>query len=254
MPTLYDDARHYDALFPGPNLPFYQRQIAAYGGPVLELACGTGRLTVPLAAAAVDITGIDRSAAMLEGARQRADQKRVDVSFREADMRNFALGREFKLIFVPANSFLHLLEREEIESCLRSIRNHLAPEGRFVVDIFTPSVRMLAREENEVYSIGKYDDPDGKGRIVVTATSHYDAATQVNHSIWRYTNQDTQDQWEMPFHMRMFYPQEIDAFLRYNGFDIEHKFGGYDESPYRNGSPKQLIVSRRGSTPARFCG
>ena len=59
MRNLYDDARH-DALFPGPNdLPFYQRQIAAYGGPVLELACGTGRLTVPLAVAGADITGID---------------------------------------------------------------------------------------------------------------------------------------------------------------------------------------------------
>ena len=43
----------------------------------------------------------------------------------------------------------------------------------------------------------------------------------------------------------MFYPQEIDALLRYNGFAIEHKFGWYDESPYGDGSPKQLIVSRR---------
>src|SRR5580692_11809206 len=73
MRNLYDNARHYDALFPGPkDLPFYQRQIAAHGGPVLELACGTGRLTVPLAAAGVDITGIDRSPSMLEAARDRA--------------------------------------------------------------------------------------------------------------------------------------------------------------------------------------
>lgn len=245
MRNLYDDARQYDALFPGPNdLPFYQRQIAACGGPVLELACGTGRLTVPLAGAGADITGIDRSPSMLEGARNRAARERVEVSFQQGDMRDYVLGRKFKLIFISTNSFSHLLEHEEIESYLRCARHHLAPEGRFVIDIVTPSARMLAREWNEVYPIGEYDDPDGKGRIVVTETRRYDAATQVNHSIWRYTNRDTQENWEIPFSLRMFYPQEIDALLRYNGFAIEQKFGGYDESPYGDGSPKQLIVSR----------
>ncbi len=92
--------------------------------------------------------------------------------------------------------------------------------------------------------MGEYDDPDGKGTIVVTETHRYDVATQVNHSIWRYTNKDTQENWEIPFSLRMFYPQEIDALLRYNGFSIENKFGWYDESPYGDASPKQLIVSR----------
>ena len=101
MLNLYDDARHYDALFPGPNdLPFYQRQIAAHGGPVLELACGTGRLTVQLAAAGADITGIDRSPSMLEAARNRAARNRVKISFQEGDIRDYDLGRKFKLIFI----------------------------------------------------------------------------------------------------------------------------------------------------------
>jgi SAM-dependent methyltransferase len=246
MRNLYDDARHYDALFPGPNdLPFYQRRIAAYGGPVLELACGTGRLTVPLAAAGADITGIDQSPSMLEAARNRAVREQVEVSFQEGDMRDYDLGRKFKLIFISTNSFSHLLEDEEIESCLRCTRHHLAPEGRFVIDIFTPSARMLADDRNEPYKLGEYDDPDGKGGIVVTEkTRHYDLATQVNHSIWSYTNSETRENWELPFSLRMFYPKEINALLRYNGFVVENKFGSYDESPYGNGSPKQLIVSR----------
>ena len=104
---------------------------------------------------------------------------------------------------------------------------------------------MLARDGNEVHTLGEYDDPDGKGRIVVTETQRYDVAAQVNHSIWRYTNRDTQENWEIPFSLRMFYPQEINALLRYNGFTIENKFGGwYDESLYGDSSPKQLIVCR----------
>ena len=103
---------------------------------------------------------------------------------------------------------------------------------------------MLAREGNEVYPVGEYDDPDGKGRIIVTDTQRYDVVAQVNHSIWRYTNRDTQENWEIPFSLRMFYPQEINALLRYNGFAIENKFGWYDERPYGDASSKQLIVSR----------
>jgi hypothetical protein len=102
---------------------------------------------------------------------------------------------------------------------------------------------MLASGEDEVHTLGEYEDPDGKGRIVVTETHRYNPATQVNHSIWRYMNRNTQENWEIPFSLRMFYPQEIDALLRYNGFAIENKFGGYDESPYGGASPKQLIVS-----------
>jgi hypothetical protein len=103
---------------------------------------------------------------------------------------------------------------------------------------------MLARDWDDPYTIGEYDDPDGKGRIIVTETRRYDAATQVNHSLWRYRNRDTQESWEIPFSLRMFYPQEIDALLRYNGFTIEHKFGDFDETPFQGASPKQLIVSR----------
>src|SRR5262249_46089024 len=100
MWNIYDEARHYDALFPGPNdLPFYQRQIAACSGPILELACGSGRLTVPLAAAGVDITGIDQSHSMLEAAGKRAARENVRLSFHQGDIRNYDLGRKFGLIF-----------------------------------------------------------------------------------------------------------------------------------------------------------
>jgi SAM-dependent methyltransferase len=244
MRNIYDDARHYDALFPGPNdLPFYRRHIATSGGPVIELACGSGRLTIPLAADGVEITGLDQSSSMLEAARRRAAQENVQASFHQGDMRNFDLGQKFNLIFISTNSFCHLLDLDGVESCLRTARNHLAPEGRFIIDIFTPSARMLARSESEAASVGEYDDPDGKGRIFVIETHHYNVATQVNHSTWRFTNRDTGESWQQPFNLRMFYPQEIDALLHYNGFTIENKFGWYDETPYGEGAPKQLIVS-----------
>lgn len=73
---LYEDGRHYDLLMPGPNdLPFYESQVKKYGEPVLELACGTGRPTIPLRLAGTDITGLDNAPAMLQMARDKADSR-----------------------------------------------------------------------------------------------------------------------------------------------------------------------------------
>jgi SAM-dependent methyltransferase len=240
--NLYEDGRHYDLLMPGPNdLPFYQRQVTKYGGPVLELGCGTGRLTIPLNLAGADITGLDVAPAMLEVARSKAQRNGVTISFVQADVRQYSLGREFKLILFADNSLSHLLQREEIEACFHCVHQHLAPEGRFIVDLFTPSLRLLTRDSTQRYPVGQYEDPDGGGRITVTETSQYDPATQVNHIIWHY-QQDNKPKTEVPLRLRMFYPQEIDALLSYNGFTIEHKYGDFEEAPYATNSQKQLII------------
>jgi SAM-dependent methyltransferase len=240
---LYDDGRHYDLLMPGPNdVPFYRRQAECYGQPVLELACGTGRLTVPLGESGVDITGLDVSPAMLRVARAKSERCGATVALWEGNCIDFSLDRKFQLIFIACNSLSHLLERKDVEACFRCVRQHLARGGRFVVDVFTPSVRFLARDETQSYPIGEYEDPDGGGRIRVTETGEYDAATQVKHSVWHYQRVGTAEHWDVPLKLRMFYPQELDALLEYNGFVIEHKYGDFDYSPFGAASPKQVIV------------
>jgi len=126
------------------------------------------------------------------------------------------------------------------------VRRHLAPDGRFILDVFTPSVRILARDPARRYRVNEYEDPDGLGHIIVTETNtnRYDPATQVNHITWHYERHGEPKAWEVPLSLRMFYPQEIDALLIYNGFVIEHKYGDFEETPYSAGSPKQLILCR----------
>lgn len=250
MRGLYDEGRHYDLLMPGPNdLPFYESQANKYGGPVLELACGTGRLTVPLRLAGADITGLDRSREMLEVARSKTERHGTEIEYVHADARSYSLGRLFRLIFIANNSLSHLLRREDVEACLRCVRQHLAPDGRFIVDIFTPSLHFLARDPARRYPVGEYEDPDGCGHVTVSETYKHDPATQVSHSTWHYQREGEPAAWDVSLDMRMFYPQEIDALLIYNGFVIEHKYGDFSETPYAAGSPKQVIVCRR-SAPA----
>lgn len=241
--TLYASAELYDLVHPGPHkgeAEFYARQAERWGKRVLELACGSGRLTIPLAARGLGMTGLDLSAAMLDRARQRAAG--APAAFVLADMRAFDLGQRFDLIFISINSICHLLARGDVEACLRCVRRHLQPAGRFVVDVFNPSLTLLAREASRWHEVGEYDTPDG-GRVRLTEQTRYDRATQINHLTWRYEFDDGRHV-EHTLTMRQFFPQELDALLAYNGFAIEDKYGGYGERDFHTGSNQQLIVAR----------
>jgi len=247
--SLYSDAQRYDlvegAFATGDFLDFYRRQIVRYGEPVLELACGSGRLTIPLAEAGVEITGLDISEEMLNLATLKASERGVKIPVVRGDVRSFNLGKEFKFIFIAAQSLTHLHEREEIENCFLSVRRHLTEDGRFLVELFNPSVKLLARDSDQRYSIGEYEDPKGGNRrVFVSEEVRYDAASQINHIQWFFQEEGESKRTVLSFGMRQFFPQEIDALLWYNGFLIEHKYGSYDEKEFSTGSPKQLIVCR----------
>jgi ubiquinone/menaquinone biosynthesis C-methylase UbiE len=248
-PSLYSDAQRYDlvegAFATADFLDFYRRQIVHYGEPVLELACGSGRLTIPLAESGVKITGLDISEEMLNLATLKASERGVKIPFVRGDVRSFNLGAKFKFIFIAAQSLTHLHKREEIEDCLSCVRWHLAEDGRFLVELFNPSVKLLARDSDHRYGVGEYEDQNGgKCRVFVTEEVRYDTDTQINHIRWFFRNEGYEEEAVLSFDMRQFFPQEIDALLWYNGFLIEHKYGSYDEKAFCGDSPKQLIVCR----------
>ena len=247
--SLYADPPRYDlvagAYATGAVLDFYRRQIARYGEPVLELACGSGRLTIPLAEAGVQVTGLDLSEAMLNRAIAKAADRGVQLSLVRGDIRNFQLGQAFKCIVIPAQSLTHLHTREEIEACFSCVQRHLAEDGRFVIELFHPWVELLARDSGQRYGVGEYEDPHGgDSRVFVTEETRYEAATQVNHIRWFFRTEGESKETELTFAMRQFFPQEIEALLWYNGFLIEQKYGGYDEQEFASDSPKQLLVCR----------
>jgi SAM-dependent methyltransferase len=245
---LYSDAQRYDlvmgAYASGDQLDFYRRQAARYGEPVLELACGSGRITIPLANEGVNIAGMDISKEMLHLPKVKASADGAFVRFLPGDMRSFDLGEKFKLIFVPAQSLSHLHSREEVENCFACVRRHLAEEGRFLIELFNSSVRMLARESGRRYPVGEYHDIKGDSHVIVTEEVSYDAASQVNHIQWFFRDEGSNEEVMLAFEMRQFFPQEIDALLWYNDFLIEQKYGSYNEEVFFKDAWKQLIVCR----------
>jgi SAM-dependent methyltransferase len=131
-----DMGRAADAM---DDLPFYlglARQAAARGEAVLELGCGTGRVTIPIARAGAEIVGLDNAPAMLAVARRKAAEAGVRVHWVTADMRDFRLEQRFGLVIIPFRSFLHLLTDADQEACLRRIQEHLLPGGRLALNFF----------------------------------------------------------------------------------------------------------------------
>jgi SAM-dependent methyltransferase len=246
---IYMDGKHYDRLWgdAGEDLPFWIDQAQRYGDPVLELACGTGRVTIALAEAGFRVTGIDSAEGMLREARRKSAERDVDVAWVQADMRDFGLDGTFSLIIVPANAFLHLLYLSDLEACLGSVRKHLAPEGRFVVDVFVPKAELLINKPGERSTFAEYDDPDGRGKVVINQSYVYEPGTQIKRVRTYRPIPGADAEIEGELNLRMIFPQELDALVKYNGFQIEAKYDSYERTAFGPESEQQLLVCRAAS-------
>lgn len=137
------------------EIAWYRRFASQAEGPILELACGTGRLLVILAKAGYEIEGVDLSPAMLGMAKERVSQlpprlqRRIRLHL--ADMSNFQLKRKFGLCFIADNSFQEIKLPEQRIGCLKSVYNHLRSDGSFLVTV--------RRFDSAKYIHGKVESP-----------------------------------------------------------------------------------------------
>lgn len=245
MNEFYEQAWLYDLVHrkapDGEQIMFYERAIKRFGEPVLELASGTGEYLVTLSEQRIDITGVEKFSEPIERAREKAGRRSVEPQLREADMRNFRLDERFNLIFVAGNGLQHLKTNDDVAMCFESVKRHLLPGGRFIVEVFNPSVELLARDPNERFMVGEYRTNDGW--LIITTSVRYDAATQVNHIDWHYRNQFSKTEQTVSFAMRQFFPLELDHLFATAGFRICAKFGDFDERPFGSDSAKQIVVA-----------
>lgn len=239
---IYDHPALYDALMPvRAHRPYYVELSRRASGDVLELACGTGQLTVPVASAGVPIAGIDASAAMLNTAKERAAAAKVSVEYVLGDMRNFDLSRRFGLIFIARNSLLHLHSTEEILAAFAMVRRHLAPEGIFAFDIFNPNVRILASPGGQRFPVFQVET-ESFGTLSVEGTNDYDSATQVNRGHWYVSAQGKPDGWILPLALRSIFPQELPLLLAAGGFQLKSRAGDLDQTSFDSTSSLQVCL------------
>jgi SAM-dependent methyltransferase len=242
---LYENPDLYDALLAVSEnqLNFYLTLAQRHPGAVLELACGSGQLIIPMAARNISSMGLDNSPQMLAAAHRRAQAADVRVELVEADMRTFDLDRHFSLIFIARNSLLHLSDQDEFTALFSAVRRHLSPDGVFAFDIFCPDLSMAGRPNNERFAVMRKASPL-YGEITVDATNDYDALSQVNRATWFISTPEQHDAWVAPLHLRWIFPQELHALLAANGFRLERRDGDYSGGDFRSGSRLQVCQCR----------
>lgn len=147
LPSPFNNAELYDLLFHDFDygIDFYLQQARAAAGPVLEVACGTGRVLLPLLRAGIEADGLDAFAPMLERARRKAEAEGRAPHLYLAEMKGFRLPRRYALVIIPFNAFVHNLTQEDQLSSLRTIREHLLPGGKLVFDLFYPAPEYFAQ-------------------------------------------------------------------------------------------------------------
>ena len=242
--TLYDQPELYDLTMPANPLAdtFYIEEARRHGGAVLDLACGSGRYTVPLARSGLEVVGGDLSLSMLERARTKATAGSVGIDFIEMDMREFDLpGRQFGLVIIAANSLLHLHHPRDIRRCFAAIARHLVSGGALAFDVFVPSVRILAREPNHRHLVGRFMH-DELGKLMLEETTDYDAASQVNRATWFWSTLTRSDFFVIPLHLRQLFPQELPLLVEMGGFRLLARYGDFDRRAFGAQSHRQVCI------------
>ncbi|MDQ6759128.1 MAG: class I SAM-dependent methyltransferase [Acidobacteriota bacterium] len=260
---LYSNPELYDLLFPAANGSaairdegrrerivnserFYLDEVERSRGSVLELGCGSGRLTIPiarhLAQSAVETVGIDLSQAMLDVARAKAQAAHLAVTFLQGDMRRFALPRRFSTILIPGNSLLHLLTTDDLNACLAAVHRHLDEDGRLVFDISNWDINVLGRDPNRRYPVLHASHPT-HGEIEIEETALYDSAEQIRHITWHVSGPGA-SQKLIQYSLRVIFPQELLLLLDATGFRLESRFGEFTREQFSAGSPRQVCICK----------
>lgn len=241
----YNIPKHYDAMNgeQGSDVDFYVQMAVEKQGSVLDLACGSGRFSLPIARAGCAVTGLDLSGAMINRAREKARAQKLDIDFQLGDIRLFELDKKFDFIFCGFNSSQHLHEEKEFVSFLECVKRYLAPQGVFAFDIFNPSVKMLSRDPLQKYPVSEYPNPEGEGTVKVWEYPSYDSAAQISAFKFSY-ELESKVLFEEGFSLRNYFPLEMNAILRDAGFSVMEKFGSFRKEPFTSSSMKQIFVCR----------
>ena len=210
------------------DVPFYLEEARRSGGPVIELGVGTGRIAVPIASDGIRVIGVDSSRGMLEVAAERAKLAGTELDLRIGDLRDPPVRERAPLVIAPFRSLLHMRTDEDRRLALRAAGRLLAPGGRFVFDVFTPSSsdieethgRWLEREP------GIWERADWNEQARVLTLSVRD------------------DNSESTMELAWLEPDEWRALLTDEGFEIEACYGWFDRSPFTGGEDT-IWVSRR---------
>jgi len=231
---LYDDI---SKGLPG-ELDFYLREAKKAKGKVLEAACGTGRILLPLLEAGVNIEGFDISKKMLNVLRRKASKKGLQPKVWSADMRNFSSNNKYDLIIVPYRAFLHVEKSEDQIKTLENFKRHLKKGGRLILNFFYPDFNFMAKMNGK--KTKKMDVMIKGKKFFMHEIPRYSPIDQIAHVEWIIENGSGKESRVLKIHLSYIYKKEFELLLRLSGFKKWKVFGGFRKEKLIN--EKQEMV------------
>ncbi len=234
------------------DIEFWKNLAREYGGPALELACGTLRVLLPVAETGIEVTGVDLSPHMLRLAREKLSRAAPDVRSRvtlsEGDVRTLRLDQKFKFVYLPFNTFLVLTTAADQLALFETVRAHLAPGGVFAFDIFMPDINRLKVEHTPGWVL-EVDQaiPEQGIRFQRDHVREIDPISQkmiVHFRMREYKDNVLTREWLSDLEMTYLFPRELEHLIARAGFEVVHYWGDYDRCDfYATRDPqKQLVV------------
>ncbi len=262
--AIYKRPADYDLEHEGDDedIGFYRRLVQRLRPRrVLELACGSGRVTLPLAGLAAaqgfEIVGVELAEEMLAAAAEKRNLappavQRV-LTLTHGDMRTWRTDELFDLVITPCSSLCHLLTLPDRLAAWRTAWLALSPGGRFVADIAMPNLAVYADScQTPPRALVEIDldtsPPDGSARLVRYKTTRYlphEQRAQVRFLYDRFTQEDAVDRYVSDFESHVYFPCELQLLFLHTGFEVEEMFGSYFDRPLRPTSREMLVVGRR---------
>ncbi|MFB6267758.1 MAG: class I SAM-dependent methyltransferase [Halodesulfurarchaeum sp.] len=232
--TEYFDetARFYDAYYEAQDLEdveFFRDLAGSTDGPVLEAACGTGRIYLELLEDGIDVDGFDASAGMLARLRERGAKAGLEPSVWQADMRDFAVEREYGLAIVAFRSFLHLLSIPEQLAALERFHEALAPDGTLVIAAFAPSFDIICEQYGEWQE--ESVTVEGESYQIRTKQEIVDQLDQIAEGTQQVRNAEGDIVAESSYRMVLIPRRQFELLLRDSPFGTWTVHGGFDREP-----------------------
>ena len=242
MESIYSNPILYDSMFwwKSNDFEFWKTFTLHQNTKILELASGTGRLSIPLIKSGAIYNGLDASKNFCFFHKEKLKANNLIGKVYQKNMQNFYINEKFDVIFIAFNSFLHNYTDKEAIQCLKSVKKHLNPNGKFILDILMPNPLSLYRPKNVRLEVMEFIDPESSDLIKIKETVNYNVETEIIDINWYFINEIKNLEKTYSFSMRMFFPSKINDLLQKSKFKIKNIWGDYNKSKFTEDSEKQI--------------
>ncbi|MFB5089788.1 class I SAM-dependent methyltransferase (plasmid) [Psychrobacillus sp. PGGUH221] len=241
----YENPEKYDEIYGNyqDDLLYLIEYVSGIEKPIIELACGTGRLTIPMAKRGLNMVGIDLHAGMLSRAKQKATHEQLNIIFEQQDCTELDLAYKSPLIFMTGNSFQHFLTNESQNALLHSVKKHLLPNGQFIFDTRNPNLAELS-----VY--GEFEESHLNNDNQTVFEKHFEEYNHVTQILYCVTQTEISENEQLihtesdSISLRFVYPMELHRLLDSHGFELINLYGSWKKDTFIKDSISMIVHCR----------